>query len=130
MLPNKLKTENATVTSNKSEENYYDYDTDDYDDDYNYDDEVALTESTQKAKSGSSTTVKPNRAVNTAAKNSKKVEMKPIKEEKTVSLNITFVRPFQCITNLKNLRSHLPSLKTIHKLLTTNNSKAQRKSKV
>ncbi|XP_011208883.2 uncharacterized protein LOC105230016 [Bactrocera dorsalis] len=85
MLPHKLKTENATATSNKSEENYYDYDTDDYDDDYNYDDEVAATESTQKAKSGSSTTGKPNRAVNTAAKNSKKVEMKPIKEEKTSS---------------------------------------------
>uniref|UniRef100_A0A0A1XPF6 Leucine-rich repeat-containing protein 15 n=1 Tax=Zeugodacus cucurbitae TaxID=28588 RepID=A0A0A1XPF6_ZEUCU len=83
MLPNKLKSENATVTSNKSEENYYDYDTDDYDDEYNYDDEVAATESAQKLKNNNSTTVKPNRAVNAAAKNSKKVEMKPIKEEKT-----------------------------------------------
>ncbi|XP_054737604.1 uncharacterized protein LOC129244038 [Anastrepha obliqua] len=83
LLPNKFKSENSTATTNKSEENYYDYDSDDYDDEYSYDDELVNTESAQKVKT--STTAKPRGEMNAAAKNSKKVEMKPIKEEKLSS---------------------------------------------
>ncbi|XP_067632753.1 uncharacterized protein Gp150 [Eurosta solidaginis] len=86
MLPNKLKTENSTTinNSNKSEENYYDYDSDDYDEEYNYIDDVGTTvSSTQKTKS--STTSKPAEDFDAVLKHSKKVEMKPIKEEKLSS---------------------------------------------
>ncbi|XP_036331448.1 uncharacterized protein LOC118743066 [Rhagoletis pomonella] len=83
LLPNKFKTENSTVTNNKSEEAYYDYDADDYDDEYSYDDELVNTESAQKIKT--STTAKPTGESNAATKSNKRVEMKPIKEEKQSS---------------------------------------------